>query len=504
MSITTNKIFEKYTDKQTFEKIIEYNTISEMWDFCIKNYADLNAIDYDGKKYSFRQLETDVAKFRAFLNEKGIQKGQRVALFCENSYEFVKSYIGIVTNGLSCVVLPAHLDEMSVFGCCMKFGVKALFTSQNLQEKTKLAFTKGVNVFLTTETSSNSANLVQNNANDEAVLMFTGGTTGKSKAAVLSNKAIMQGTVNGCYGFKDVFNQRYILILPLSHVFGLIRNLMTSLYTGSELLICKNNKDMFKDIAVFKPTILVAVPALVEMALNLSRQFGKNMLGDDMKYVICGAAMVAPYLITEWSKFGVSVLAGYGLTETANLVSGNPESLTNPESVGFFYPNQEYKIVDGELWLKGENLFTGYASDSEETKNAFEKDWFKTGDLAKVDEKGFLYITGRIKEIIVLSTGENVSPAEVETKFNELKLIQDSQVFEDVDENGKHFLALEVVPRASELAKVQAEDKNAFLIQELEKINNELPSFERVSKIIVRTSDFERTPSMKIKRYKKC
>ena len=101
---------------------------------------------------------------------------------------------------------------------------------------------------------------------------------------------------------------------------------MTSLYTGSDLFICRNNKDMFRDIAVFKPTIIVLVPAVAEMALNLTKQFHKNMLGD-IKTVICGAAKVAPYLISEYDKIGIQLLAGYGLTESSNLVSGNPESL---------------------------------------------------------------------------------------------------------------------------------------------------------------------------------
>src|SRR5699024_4929978 len=117
----------------------------------------------------------------------------------------------------------------------------------------------------------------------------------------------------------------------LTHVFGLIRNLMTSLYTGSTLFICRNNKDMFKDIAVFRPDILVLVPALAEMALGLSKQFGRNMLGDSLKTIICGAAFVPPYLIAEYKKLGVSLFPGYGLTESANLVSGNAETETKPD-----------------------------------------------------------------------------------------------------------------------------------------------------------------------------
>ena len=295
-----------------------------------------------------------------------------------------------------------------------------------------------------------------------------------------------------------------MLVLPLSHVFGLIRNLMTALYTGSTLFICRNNKDMFRDIAMFRPTVLVLVPALAEMALNLSKKFGKNMLGDSLKYIICGAAAVPPYLIHEYKNvFDIMLLPGYGLTESANLVSGNPENIKKPESVGLLFPNQDVKVVDGELRIKGRNMMIGYIGEEEEGVYD-EEGYFRTGDLVRFDQDGFLYITGRIKEIIVLPTGENISPAELEVRFLELDLIQDAQVYEDVADDGSHFLALEVVPRAPEVAKLGDVNPAAVITAELEKINNTLPTEKRVSRIIVRDSDFERTPSMKIKRYKKC
>ena len=504
MALTTNECFKKYTDEKTFSKIIDFDTVSQMWENCQKEYAGLNAVSYDGKTYTYQQVETDAARFRAVLKENKFSKGDRIGIFSSNSYDFVKTFIAITTSGLAAAILPPHLDEESLFGCAMKLNLKALVVQDALEEKTNLAKSRGIKIISISQSSDQELPSVQTNAGDECVLMFTGGTTGKNKAALLTNEAVMQGTVNGCYGYSNVFNQKYILVLPLYHVFGLIRNLTTSLYTGSEIFICKNTKDMFKDIAAFKPTMLVSVPALIELALKLSVQMKKNMFGPAMKCIISGAANVPPYLIAECKKLGITLLPGYGLTEAANLVSGNPDSDKNPESIGFLYPNQEYKIENGELYLKGRNLMKGYVNEDEENKNAFSDGWFKTGDLVRIDEKGYLYITGRIKEIIVLPTGENISPAELEAKFNELDFIQDSQVFEDIDESGNHYLALEVVPRENEVSKINEENKNDFIIKKLEDINKSLPSFQRVSKIIVRTSDFERTPSMKIKRYKKC
>ena len=149
-------------------------------------------------------------------------------------------------------------------------------------------------------------------------------------------------------------------------------------------------------------------------------------------------------------------------------------------------------------------MMDGYVGEEGANEEAYEDGWFKTGDLVRFDEDGFLYITGRCKEIIVLSNGENVSPAEVESHFNALDIVQDSQLFEDLDENGRHILALEVVPRMVELAKVNVNDKMAYLMEELKRVNASLAPHERAERIEIRDKDFERTPAMKIVRYHKC
>ena len=269
-------------------------------------------------------------------------------------------------------------------------------------------------------------------------------------------------------------------------------------------MICRNNKDMFRDAAMFRPTMLVMVPALAEMALNLSKQFKRNMLGDSVKYIICGAATVPPYLAQEYEKLGITLLAGYGLTESANLVSGNPDTIKNPTSVGFPFPGQELRVVNDELWLKGSNMMDGYVGNPEENAAAYTDGWFRTGDLVRVDENGYLYITGRIKEIIVLPTGENISPAEVEQKFNEIEAIQDSLVYEDHDAAGKAILALQIYPRAVVLKAKGIADEDAadYLKAEVDRVNATLPSIQRISKLIIREKDFIRSGAMKILRDK--
>ena len=489
--------FAAYTTPETFARIQSYPTLAEMWESCLSQYGDSPAV-VDGETLSFTALEERAARVRRALAEKGVKKGDRVGLYLPNCADFAVFFLGAATAGCVAVLLPPHLPAEAVLGCTAGFSLKALLSCEPMLPNSALAAEKtGVPVLTAASLPEQGAPMAKLSPEDPATVLFTGGTTGKSKAALLSHRALMAGVRNGCYGIHDIFGQRYLLVLPLTHVFGLIRNLLSSLYTGSSIFITRNNKDMFRDIAAFRPTVMVMVPALAEMALNLSKQFGRNMLGDDLKTIVCGAAVVPPYLIREYDKLGIALLAGYGLTESANLVSGNPESLKKPSSVGLPYPGQELKIVDGELWLRGENIMDGYL-DPEANKQTFCDGWLRTGDLVRFDEEGFLYITGRIKEVLVLPSGEKVSPAELETLFNTIEAVQDSLVY--VDSHG--VLSLQVVPRQVVLKAQGIADPEAHIRAEVEKINAGLPGFERVSKIIVRDADFERSPSMKILREK--
>lgn len=496
------KSFEQYTDAATFAKIVDYSCITEMWEHSASTYAENVAI-VDERNYTYAELDEQVRTYRAVLAERGVQAGDKVGIYMPNSVQFVKAFLAITTMGAAAVLLPPHLDEMTLLGCSMRFGLKAVAYAESHKEKLALLSEKNptVKTISAEETSASTLPAVMTDPSSLCAVLFTGGTTGRSKGARLSHRAVLAGTRNGCYCLKEVFEERYLLVLPLTHVFGLIRNLLTALYTGSTLFICKNNKDMFRDIASFRPTVLVLVPALAEMALNLSKQFGRNMLGPDLKYIICGAAAVAPYLVAEYLKYGVCLFPGYGLTESANLVSGNPEAVKKPDSVGLIYPGIDYRIVDGELWLKGENMMDGYVGD-EENAIAYSPDgYFKTGDLVRMDDEGYLYVTGRIKEIIVLSTGENVSPAELESYFYAVDEIQDCMVCSTV-ENGREILAVQIYPRMAMLKANGISDAEAYFKERTAQINQKLPAFEQISRVIVRETDFVRSPAMKIVREK--
>ncbi|MBE6130390.1 MAG: long-chain fatty acid--CoA ligase [Erysipelotrichaceae bacterium] len=504
--LITKNYFEKYTDSETFSKLTIDKTVPLFLDKINEKFRDKVAVGSAVKNVTYNELIKDVKKTCSILSNEQIPLKSNVGVICNNNYDFVKTSLGVMAYGAVATLLPVQLDEKTIFGCCMKYQLTCLFYEGAIAEKIEFAKKMAPNVkFIeiaeyNVEEASFNYDIVDT---DPACIVLTGGTTGKSKGAILSHKAIMTGTLNGTYGIKEVFGDVYYSIMPLTHVFGLIRNLLTSLYTGSTIYFCLDKRTMFKEIKEVKPTILIVVPALAEIFLNLTKQFGLGFLGGNLRTIICGGASVPPYLVEEFPKFGVTLLPGYGLTETANLVSGNPEGLNKPTSVGYLYPNQEIKIVDGELWLKGDNLLDSYYNEPEENKTAFVDGWFKTGDLVRIDDEGFLYITGRIKDIIVLSNGENVSPAYIEDKINSLDVIQDSLVTLEINEFGAEILQAEVILRAAVLGPLGITDVQSYVEGLINEVNKTLFDYEQISKVVIRTEDFKRSPSMKIIRPRK-
>ncbi|MBO5108235.1 MAG: AMP-binding protein, partial [Bacteroidales bacterium] len=230
------------------------------------------------------------------------------------------------------------------------------------------------------------------------------------------------------------------------------------------------------------------------------KMYGKEFLGGQLRFIISGAANVPPKLIAEFDKVGISLFAGYGMTEGGNLTSGNVDVLEKPTSVGKVYPCQEYKVVDGELWLRGDNVFLGYYGDPEKTAETLTEDgWLKTGDLVRFDEEEYMYIVGRIKNLIVLSSGENVSPESLEEPFYKCEKLRDCLVKEE-NEDGRVVLTVEIYPRMEEFTGVAWEQVEEYFRNLLAEINATLPTTHRITRLTVRKEDFKRTGAMKVSR----
>lgn len=464
----------------------------------IKRYGDKPALSTLTKKLSYTELLEEVGKRRAMLDEQGIDKEAHVAIFDRNTVDAVELFLAITTSGRVAIILPAALTETMLAGAVKRFDVDAIFVRDEF-----MPLTEGLEIkkLSTKESSSNYAEMnVKVEKKTEAAIFFTGGTTGAPKGVVLSHGALMRGSFNGALMGGGVFDQRYYLILPMSHVFGTIRSCLSCFYTGSEVFPCENMQLIFRELPVIKPTVLILVPGLCELLLGMAKAKGKEILGGCIHTIISGAAPVPPRLMAAFREYDISLLAGYGLTESANFVAGNMDTDTHPDSVGKLYPEQKIRFVNGEIQLYGDHLFDAYYKDEAATEAAFTEDgWFKTGDLGRIDEDGFVYITGRIKNLIILANGENVSPEAVEEYFYKEPLVKDCLVHE-VEAGGVPAIGLEILPCESETEGLTPEEVLAKAKEMVSRVNSKLPSYMQVQEVKVRDKDFARTASLKIAR----
>ncbi len=474
-------------------------TVSEFVDWIAAEYAGMPALSDLTRTYTYQEMCERIARRRAFIEELGLQKGAHIAVFDRNSQDAIELFLAITSAGYVAMMFPSALPEQAVIGCCMKFDIAALFVRDEFAPLcTKL---QGVKVVPASSIADKGILAARVDKESPAAIFFTGGTTGAPKGAVLSHRALMRGSFNAIFKPGRVIGvHRYIALLPLSHVFGLIAGTMGCFYTGNLMHTCEDMKATIGKLPVIKPTILVIVPGICDILAGLCKMYGPQFLGGQLRQIISGAANVPPRLVEIFTKLGVEFCFGYGLTEGANLTSANADAVEKPTSIGRVYPDQEYRIVDGELWTKGDNTFSGYYKDPENTKAAFGEDgWLRTGDLVREDEEGFLYIVGRIKNLIILPNGENVSPESLEEPFYADACVRDVMV-KEVEMNGEKVIGIEILPQMPAFDGKSWEEVEAYMAALVEKINATLPSTHRIAKVTVRKEDFKRTGSMKVAR----
>ena len=484
--------------KEEYERLPYLPTMGQFVDWFTKEYADKPALSNQVDTITYKELGERVARRRAFIEGLGLPKGSHIAIWDRNSQDAIELYLAVTSAGYVVMNLPAMLPEMAVIGSCMKFDIAAIFVREEFMPMTTKL--QGVKVLPAASIADQGVPSADINPDSPAAIFFTGGTTGQPKGAVLNHRALMRGNYNTIFKPGPIIGvHRYIALLPLSHVFGAIAGLCGCFYSGNLMFTCEDMKATIGKLPVIRPTLLVIVPGICDILAGLCKMYGPQFLGS-LKMIISGAANVPPRLTEIFTKMGVTFCFGYGLTETANLTSANADAVTHPTSIGKIYPGQETKIVDGELWVKGDNVFSGYYKDPEKTAEVLTPDgWLRTGDLCRFDEDGFLYITGRIKNLIILSNGENVSPESLEEPFYADPCVRDAMVKED-ELNGQQVIAVEILPFMPAFEGKPFEEVEAYMNALVKKINDTLPTTHRIVKVTVRTEDFKRTGSMKVAR----
>ena len=378
--------------------------------------------------------------------------------------------------------------------------------------------------------------------NKLASIVFTSGTTGKGKGVMLSQANICLDMTLGMYNFD--ITRKTLHVLPPHHTFGSTVNYVGHLAQGCEVYISSGLKHVSDEIREQQPTHLILVPAFLEVMNRkiwaTARKTGKEQLlkvmmkvsdalrkvgidlrkklfgsvlaafGGKLELIICGGAKLDEEIINTFDSLGITILNGYGITECAPLISANRNEYRKPGSVGTPILACRVKIDnpdengEGEICVKGPNVMLGYYNNPEATAEVFDKDgFFHTGDYGKLDEEGWIYITGRKKNLIILSNGKNVYPEEIEADLQKVEGVSEVVVYagESRVQKDKITIVAEIFPDADFLAHKGIANPQQYFEEQVKLVNTKTPSYKAVKRVKLRDVEFQKNTSRKITRF---
>ena len=423
------------------------------------------------------------------------------------------------------------------------------FISMDLQENTngiyseKMLIEKGKK--LLEEGNKEFINAKINNE-EMGIMLFTSGTTSMSKAVMLSHKNIVTNIMDIIHTFDLDETDRFLSFLPLHHVFECTVGFLYPVSIGGSIAFCEGVKHMADNIKEFDITAMISVPALfygmfrkvkkgiekkgkwetVQKGLKISnflRKFGIDLrkkifaeiheaVGTRLRLFVAGGAALDPEVERYFSDFGFTIYQGYGLTETSPVVAAEDDKYQRIGSIGKAFPSLEVKLEDkdedgiGELMVKGPTVMLGYYNNEEATKETIEPDgWLHTGDLARIDKDGYIFITGRKKFVIVLKNGKNIFPEELEALVNKIEGVKESFVYGRPEDDGDYKICVKVVYdpdiMKEEYNLTNLEDIKEKLWNEVKRINKTMPPYKYIRDIIVTDKELIKTTTQKIKRH---
>lgn len=384
-----------------------------------------------------------------------------------------------------------------------------------------------------------------------SILLFTSGTTGFAKGVMLSHSNICANITAVCTTVNVKSSDTSLSILPLHHTYECTLGFLTFIFNGSTIAFNEGLKYISKNLKEVKPTVLITVPLILENmykkiweqaskkrgmktklkvamfisnilynygGIDIRRKLFKQIhdnFGGNIRLVITGAAAIDPLVTKGLRNLGILVLQGYGLTECSPLVIGNRDRYYVDGAVGLPLPGVEVKVHNtndlgvGEIIVKGPNVMLGYYKDEEATNKCLKDGWFYTGDLGKADKHGFYYITGRCKNVIVTKNGKNIYPEELESFINRSPFVQESMVWGCYEEksgetvvNAQIFPNLELIKEKLKKHTLTKDDITAVFNDIIKNINNGMPLYKRIRSFSIRETEFIKTTTKKIKRYK--
>lgn len=558
--------------KKQYHKAPFVSDLKDMLFKSAEKYANRFAFklkDSTGKLYgiTYSKFKEDVISLGTALIKLGLLS-KKIAVIGKNSYNWVVSYLAASIIG---VVVPIdkelHNDDIINFmnfseaNCILgdEKNIKPIIENKDKLSNTTIFINFNSNMdteeYLSYDILRTSGKLlyedgdkcfsnIEINPDELHILLFTSGTTGNAKGVCLSHKNICSNIMS-TYGIVKVKRSDQVLsILPIHHTYECTLGHFLVLYSGGCISYCDGLRYITQNINEYKPSVILCVPLLLEKMYkkiigNVEKSLPdkytknsniigslpfylqkivkikvKNSLGGRIRAFIVGAAPLNPEIITSFQKLGMKCLQGYGLTETSPLVAGNNDFYLKPDSVGLPIPNVEYKINNpnengiGEILVKGPNVMLGYYKNDIETNKVIKDGWFYTGDLGRIDNDGWLYITGRCKTVIVTKNGKNIYPEEIEYYLNDHPLISESLVtglnYDNDDETYVNAQILPNIEAIKEYLKVSVPHKEeifSVMKEVISNVNSKLPNYKHIKNFIIRDKEFEKTTTQKIKRY---
>ncbi len=524
----------------------EINDFREFLSYIKNEHGDKTAITYKKRRQvihiSYNELYSDVYYLSAYLLNLGINN-MRIAVIGENSYEWILTYLAAVNTNNVIIPIDKELPLDDIKNIVNDSKANVFVFSHTYRDVSDYLNQSEINInhyfdmndFF--EILSNGKKMIQNKNVIEnikidnknlSVLLYTSGTTGMAKGVMLSQKNVLSSVLSLSKSCRVSGSNLHIL--PLHHSLS-SAGVLVMLYYGCNNIINKSLKTFASDLIKYKPDNIVLVPLFIEtfynkiwntakknkkdkslriliklsnlllkIGIDLRVKLFKSILdifGGNIKYIISGGAPINSKYIKDFRSIGISILNAYGITECSPGISFNREFHYCDNSVGTILSGCEAKILNpdqdgnGEICVKGDNVMIGYYKNEEATENVFEQGWFKTGDIGYINKDGFLFITGRKKNLIILNNGKNVYPEELEFSLqNFLPYIKEIIVFEK-----DNIIVAEMY------LDTENYDKSLInLDQDIIRFNKSQPPYKNIAKFIVRDKEFEKTTIKKIKR----
>ena len=520
------------------------------------------------KTYTHKDVRQMINYLGTRLIDLGL-KNKRIAVIGENRYEWEIAYLSIVCGTGIVVPLDKSLPQNELEKVIERSGIEAIFYSEKYTDILKTIVGRGIGklktlismdlehhtegIYSQNELISEGKNLVENGNksfidatidNEKmSIMLFTSGTTSDSKIVALSHKNLVSNLMDIASSLDINSSDVFLSFLPLHHVFECTVGFLFSLYVGAETVFCDGIRYIVDNLKEYKVSVMASVPAIYERIFKIIRReiAGSNnleeileneekyknsameekkkvfkdihdMLGGNIKLLISGAASLDKEIEEKYRNLGLNLVQGYGLTETSPVIGIGTNKYHKVGSIGKTVPSVEAKVVDcnkegiGELIVKGPNIMLGYYQNEEATKKAIVDGWFYTGDLARIDEEGYIFICGRKKNVIVLKNGKNIYPEEMENLINKIEGVEESFIYgkqlssdkENIKIYAKIVYDEEVVKNAY---KVQSKEEiHREIANKIREINSLMPKYKAIRGFSLTKEPLIKTTTNKLKR----